>query len=133
MVESLERNPSHALRLVAELKLKSLPDFKRKSPQKVRKVDHFKERIKWLRIVRDACEPIGLTNQELDSAVLTLTRHCVLPPDGEGLVESFRAIKEALVTIGTLKAESEHSYWYLWKSSPRRTGGFVTVRIEVPE
>ena len=69
----------------------------------------------------------------LKRAKLTLTRYSSAEPDFDGLVGSFKALIDSLVTLGILendKTENIGNSVYLWQKTAPKKG---KIRIEVEE
>ena len=86
----------------------------------------------WKSAVRRALAILNKPPQPLTSAALTLTRYSSRAPDPDGLVSSFKAIKDSLVEEGVLAGDSLEIIGmpdYRWqKCAPGK--GKVHVRVE---
>lgn len=123
------------MRLIAEFDILGAPDLPNKS-----RYSHWAIRSKafkrWKNLVVLVCEKNELDNLQLNTAVLTFTRHSSRECDFDNLVSSFKPVQDGLVFAGVIADDRPINIGqpkYEWKFRPRKDGEMITIKIETKE
>lgn len=118
--------------LIAEFRINRLPLMTNRLSGKHWGVRHS-ERAAWQRLISAECLRAKIIDLRLNSAALTLIRHSFKAPDPDGLVSGFKPIIDSLVKCGVIIDDNYKIIGmpnYGWVYSPKRQGGFVSIKIE---